>query len=36
MKHTVTMAQLRRWVEGMAVGPDETLKKRRLRELLDE
>ena len=35
-KHTVTIAQLRQWVEGTAVGPDETLKKRRLRALLAE
>jgi hypothetical protein len=33
-KHTVTVAQLRRWVDGTAASPDETLKKRRLRGLL--
>jgi hypothetical protein len=32
--HCVSMAQLRRWVDGVTVGPDETLKKRRLLELL--
>jgi len=32
--HVVTVAQLRRWVDGVAVSPDETLKKRRLKELL--
>lgn len=33
-KHTITVAQLRRWCDGVAVSPDETLKKRRLKELL--
>jgi hypothetical protein len=32
--HVVTVAQLRLWVDGVAVSPDETLKKRRLKELL--
>jgi hypothetical protein len=32
--HCVTVAQLRRWVDGIAVSPDETLKKRKLKELL--
>ena len=32
--HCVSLAQLRRWVEGIAVSPDETLKKRRLKALL--
>ncbi len=32
--HYVTVAQLKRWTEGVAVSPDETLKKRRMRELL--
>ncbi len=32
--HVVTVAQLRRWVDGVAVNPDETLKKRRLKMLL--
>ena len=32
--HRVSLAQLRRWVEGVAVSPDDTLKKRRLKALL--
>src|SRR5947207_12356634 len=32
--HSVSLAQLRRWVEGIAVSPDETLRKRRLKSLL--
>jgi hypothetical protein len=32
--HRVSLAQLRRWVEGVAVGPEETLRKRRLKTLL--
>jgi hypothetical protein len=32
--HCVSLAQLRRWVAGIAVSPDETLKKRELKELL--
>src|SRR5947208_1435014 len=32
--HCVSLAQLRRWVEGVAVSPDETLGKRRLKTLL--
>ena len=32
--HCVTVGQLRRWVDGVAVSPDETLKKRKLKELL--
>jgi hypothetical protein len=32
--HTVSLSQLRRWVEGIAVSPDETLRKRRLKALL--
>jgi hypothetical protein len=32
--HSVSLAQLRRWVEGIAVSPDETLRKRKLKELL--
>ena len=30
----ISLAQLRRWVEGVAVSPDETLRKRRLKTLL--
>jgi hypothetical protein len=32
--HCVTVAQLRRWCEGIAVSPEETLRKRRLKALL--
>jgi hypothetical protein len=32
--HEISVAQLRRWCDGIAVSPDETLKKRRLEELL--
>ena len=32
--HSVSLAQLQRWVDGVAVSPDETLRKRRLKELL--
>ena len=32
--HSVSLAQLRRWVDGVAVSPDEILRKRRLKQLL--
>jgi len=32
--HCVTVAQLRRWCDGVAISPDETLKKRKLRATL--
>ena len=32
--HSVSLSQLRRWVEGIAVSPDETLRKRKLKQLL--
>ena len=32
--HCVTLAQLRRWCEGICVSPEETLRKRKLRALL--
>ncbi len=32
--HSVRVAQLQRWCDGIAVSPDETLKKRRMKELL--
>ena len=32
--HRITVQQIRRWCDGVAVSPDETLKKRRLKELL--
>lgn len=34
--HSVSVSQLRRWVDGIAVSPDETLRKRRLKALLVE
>jgi hypothetical protein len=33
--HCVTLAQLRRWVEGIAVSPDEALRKRKLKAILN-
>ena len=32
--HRLTVQQIRRWCDGVAVSPDETLKRRRLRQLL--
>jgi hypothetical protein len=32
--HKVSVAQLRRWLEGIAVSPDQTIKKRKLKALL--
>jgi hypothetical protein len=32
--HTLSVAQLRRWCDGIAVSPDEALKKRKLKEFL--
>ena len=32
--HSVSVAQLQRWCDGVAVSPDEALRKRRLKELL--
>jgi hypothetical protein len=32
--HTVTVMQLRRWVDGTAVSPEEILKKRKLKALI--
>jgi hypothetical protein len=32
--HTVTVAQLQRWCDGIAVSPDEILKKRKMKALL--
>ena len=32
--HCVTVAQLRRWCDGVAVSPEETLRKRKLEQLL--
>ena len=32
--HRLTVQQIRRWCDGVAVSPDDTLKKRRLKQLL--
>jgi hypothetical protein len=32
--HRLTVGQIRRWCDGVAISPDETLKKRRLKQLL--
>lgn len=32
--HTITVAQLLRWTDGVAASPDEILRKRRLKALL--
>jgi hypothetical protein len=32
--HRLTVRQIQRWCDGIAVSPDETLKKRRLKQLL--
>ena len=32
--HRITVHQIHRWCDGIAASPDETLKKRRLKELL--
>jgi len=32
--HRISVRQIHRWCDGVAVSPDETLKKRRLKELL--
>jgi hypothetical protein len=32
--HRLTVLQIRRWCDGVAASPDETLKKRRLKQLL--
>jgi hypothetical protein len=32
--HRITVQQLHRWCDGIAVSPNETLKKRRLKQLL--
>jgi hypothetical protein len=33
--HAVTIAQVRRWTEGIAASPDNVLRKNRLKRLLD-
>jgi hypothetical protein len=32
--HRITVQQIHRWCDGVAVSPDETLKRRRLKQLL--
>jgi hypothetical protein len=32
--HKVTVAQIRRWCDGVTVSPEEVLKRKRVRELL--
>jgi hypothetical protein len=32
--HRITVQQIHRWCDGVAVSPDETLKKRRMKQLL--
>jgi hypothetical protein len=32
--HRLTLQQIHRWCDGVTVSPDETLKKRRLKQLL--
>jgi hypothetical protein len=33
--HSASMLQLRRWIEGIAVSPDELLRKNRVKALLE-
>lgn len=33
-RHTVTLSQIARWCDGVAVSPDEVLKRRKVKELL--
>src|SRR5262245_54844467 len=33
--HRLTLQQIHRWCDGVAVSPDETLRKRRLKQLLE-
>ena len=33
-RHRLTVQQIRRWCDGVAVSPDQTLKKRLLKQLL--
>jgi hypothetical protein len=32
--HSLSVAQIRRWCDGVAVSPDEVLKRRKVKELL--
>ena len=33
-RHTVTVMQLQRWCDGVAVSPDELIKRRKVKKLL--
>ena len=33
--HSVSLAQIRRWCDGVAVSPDEVLKRKRVKALID-
>src|SRR4051812_3603655 len=33
-RHTVTIQQIQRWCDGVAVSPDEVLNRKRVKELL--
>jgi hypothetical protein len=33
--HTVSIAQIRRWCDGVAISPDEVLKRKRVMQLID-
>lgn len=32
--HRITVRQIQRWCDGIAISPDDTLRKRRLKQLL--
>jgi len=32
--HTVSLAQIRRWCDGIAVSPDELRKRKRVKDLI--
>jgi hypothetical protein len=32
--HSVSLAQIRRWCDGVAVSPDEVLKRRKVKQLI--
>jgi hypothetical protein len=34
--HRVTLAQVRRWCDGVAVSPEEVLKRRRIKSLIGD
>ena len=33
--HVVSLAQIRRWCDGVAVSPDEVLKRRRVKAMIE-